>query len=351
MAGPAAVERLVARFREHEAALKAGAFKEAQVRLDFLDPLFEALGWDVRNQAGQPEDQRDVRVEGRLLVAGDGDGAGLKAPDYGFYIGRERKFFVEAKKPAVNLREGLSPALQVRRYGWSARLPVSILTDFEELAVYDCRVAPDKADSAAVARIRYWEYGEFLDRWDEIAALFSRDAVRDGALDRLAEATRTQKGTLTVDAAFLREISQWREWLAADLAARNPDLTARDLNYAVQMTINRIVFLRTCEARGIEPVEHLRALLAGERVYPRLVDRFRLADARYNSGLFHFQTERGEHETADAFTPTLDVDDALLRRIIRRLYYPDSPYAFDVIPVEILGQVYEQFFVMVIRLD
>ena len=37
------------------------------------------------------------------------------------------------------------------------------------------------------------------------------------------------------------------------------------------------------------------------------------------------------------------VDDAVLKEIIRKLYYPDSPYEFSVIGADILGQVYEQF--------
>ena len=52
-----------------------------------------------------------------------------------------RKFFVEAKKTSVNIKDDISPAFQLRRYAWSAKLPLSILTDFEEFAVYDCRIS------------------------------------------------------------------------------------------------------------------------------------------------------------------------------------------------------------------
>src|SRR5437660_2637490 len=92
------------------------------------------------------------------------------------------------------------------------------------------------------------------------------------------------------------------------------------------------------------------ALLNGEHTYPRLQRLFREADERYNSGLFHFQKEKDRVEPPDDLTPGLDIDDAVLKKIIRRLYYPESPYEFSVLPADILGQVYEQFLGKIIRL-
>ena len=68
-------------------------------------------------------------------------------------IGGMRKFFAEAKKPAVNIELNIHPAFQLRRYAWSAKLPLGILTDFEEFAVYDCRMKPDKTDKASLGRV------------------------------------------------------------------------------------------------------------------------------------------------------------------------------------------------------
>ncbi len=78
-------------------------------------------------------------------------------------------------------------------------------------------------------------------------------------------------------------------------------------------------------------------------VYQRLVEVFREADRRYNSGLFHFAEEKNRDEEPDRLTPQLNIDDAVLKRIIRGLYYPISPYEFSVIGADILGRVYEQF--------
>jgi len=176
------------------------------------------------------------------------------------------------------------------------------------------------------------------------------EAVYKGSFDRYAESTKRKRGTAEVDAAFLKEIEGWREALARNIALRNPKLSQRELNFAVQRTIDRIIFLRICEDRGVEEYGRLMALLNGPRVYPRLVELFRRADERYNSGLFHFRREKGRTEPPDELTPALVIDDKVLKDIIRQLYYPDSPYEFSVLPANILGQVYEQFLGKVIRL-
>ena len=71
-----------------------------------------------------------------------------KRPDYGFRVHGATRFFLETKKPSLNLKDDPSPAYQLRRYGWSGNLPVSVLSDFEEFTIYDCRIQPRRFDSA-----------------------------------------------------------------------------------------------------------------------------------------------------------------------------------------------------------
>ena len=346
MAAPQTVLELIERYNRNRAAYRSNQYNEAQLRIEFLNPFFEALGWDVNNRQGYAEAYKDVINEDAIKVGG-----ATKAPDYSFRVGGTRKFFVEAKKPAVNLKDNNEPAFQLRRYAWSAKLPLSILTDFEELAIYDCRVKPAKDDKATTARIKYLTYIDYPQRWEEIASVFSREAILKGSFDTYAEATKGKRGTTEVDAAFLQEIESWREMLASHLAHRNKTLTQRELNFAVQMTIDRIIFLRICEDRGIEEYERIRALVKGSNVYQRLCNLFQEADERYNSGLFHFQKEKDVPEPPDTLTPNLIIDDKPLKDIITRLYYPDSPYEFSALPANVLGQVYEQFLGKVIRLS
>jgi hypothetical protein len=346
LAAPQAIVELVERFDRNIESYRSGQYNETQLRREFIDPLFKALGWDVDNEKGYAEAYKDVVHEDAIKV-----GASTKAPDYCFRIGGTRKFFVEAKKPSVNLKDDISPAFQLRRYSWSAKLPLGILTDFEELAVYDGRVQPVKNDKASKARVKYFTYKEYVDRWDEIATIFSREEVLRGSFDKYVESSKAKRGTAEVDTAFLKEIEAWRDMLARNIALRNPDLTTRELNFAVQRTIDRIVFLRICEDRGIEKYGWLQSLLDGQRVYPRLCEFFRRADERYNSGLFHFSEDSARQEPPDELTLSLEIDDKILKDIIRDLYYPDSPYEFSVLPPEILGQVYEQFLGKVISLS
>jgi len=345
MTAPKEITALVERFDRNREAYRSSQYNETQLRREFLDPFFEALGWDVTNKAGYAEAYKDVIHEDAIKVGGY-----TKAPDYCFRIGGTRKFFVEAKKPAVDIKEGIDPAYQLRRYAWSAKLPLSILTDFEEFAVYDCRMKPAPADKASTARTIYATYTEYPQRWDEIASVFSREAVLKGSFDRYVESSKAKKGTAEVDDAFLEEIESWRDLLARHLALRNPDLTQRELNFSVQRIIDRLIFLRICEDRGIEEYGKLMAQLNGDEVYARLCQLFQRADERYNSGLFHFRQEKGRAEPPDELTLRLAIDDKPLKEIIKNLYYPDSPYEFSVLPADILGQVYEQFLGKVIRL-
>jgi fido (protein-threonine AMPylation protein) len=341
---PATVAILIERFEQNRESYKSQGYNETQLRREFLDPFFEALGWDVANKQGHAEAYKDVIHEDAITIGGS-----TKAPDYCFRIGGARKFFLEAKKPAINLKDEISPAYQLRRYAWSAKLPLSILTDFEEFAVYDCRTRPNPSDKPSAGRVLYLTYRDYLAKWDEIASIFTKDAVLKGSFDKYAVTDR-KRGTATVDSEFLKEIETWREALAKNLALRNPKLSVHELNFSVQRTIDRLIFLRICEDRGVEPYARLQALLNGQNIYGRLRYLYEQADDRYNSGLFHFHPEKDRAESPDDLTPRLKIDDKVLKDILGRLYYPQSPYEFSVLPTEILGQVYEQFLGKVIRL-
>ncbi|MBU2602574.1 MAG: N-6 DNA methylase [Actinobacteria bacterium] len=342
---PPEVLNLVERFERELDSYRSGKYNETQVRREFIDPMLKALGWDIDNEQGYAEAYKDVVHEDAIKI-----GTATKAPDYCLRVGGTRKFFLEAKKPSINVKMDVAPAFQLRRYAWSAKLPLSVLTDFEEFAVYDCRVKPQKQDKASVARILYLNSREYPTRWEEIAGIFSRDAILKGSFDRFADSSRRKRGTAEVDTAFLAEIESWRDSLARHMALRNPTLAQRELNFAVQQTIDRIIFLRICEDRGIEDYGQLREAAKGAGIYSRLLQLFVRADHRYNSGLFHFQKERARGESPDLLTPSLAIEDRPLRQIITSLYYPDSPYEFSVLPADILGQVYEQFLGKVIRL-
>ncbi|MDR3200154.1 MAG: N-6 DNA methylase, partial [Spirochaetales bacterium] len=348
---PADLQILVDTFHEQIESYRNSAYNETQLRREFLDKVIKILGWDVDNEAGRHESFKEVIHEDRLKIGGT-----TKAPDYCVQIGGRKLFYIEAKKPSVNINEDTGPAFQVRRYGWTSGMPVCLLTDFEEFAVYDTSVKPKVTDKPGIARIFYCRYDE-LDKpnplypdcennWDYLFCLFSKNSVEKGSLEKIKN--RDKKGTQPVDQEFLKEIEEWRKDLAADLAKSNT-LSERELNYAVQKTIDRIIFFRICEDRGIESENTLKKIADNADVYAALLRLFEEADDKYNSGIFHFRQEKENADAPDLLTPGLKIGDKTLKTIIKSLYDP-APYVFSVMPADILGSIYERFLGNVIRM-
>lgn len=342
---PEIVKELVEKFENNLSGYKNSNYKEEQLKQEFINPFFKALGWDVDNESGAAPQYRDVIFEDSIKVAG-----GTEAPDYCFTLAGRRMFFVETKKPAVNVDKDKRFSYQLRRYAWSAKLPLSILTDFEEFAVYESRTRPKKDEKASTDRLLIFNYKEYVEKWDDIYNIFSRDAVLKGSFDRYAESTRKKRGTTLVDDEFLSEIENWRLLLARNIALRNPKISIEELNFSVQKIIDRLLFLRMCEDRGIEPYEQLRDLREKEDIYQHFCELCKKADEKYNSGLFHFQEEKERETPPDELTLNLQIDDGIFKTIIKNIYFPHSPYEFSVISPEILGNVYEQFLGKIIRL-
>ena len=322
------LKQLVSQFKANIKQYKSQNYDEANTRVDFIDKFFELLDWDVRNIQGFAEQYREVVREDRVQIEGK-----AKAPDYSFRIGGIRKFFVEAKKPLVYIKEEIDPAYQVRRYGYTAKLPLSILTDFEEFAIYDTRIKPNKNDKADVARIFYCTYEEYEKYFDFIYGTFSKTAILKGSFDRYVEENKNKKGSSEVDSEILKTIEEWRTELAKNIALRNSDIDIYNLNTAVQRIIDRIMFLRIAEDKDIEKYENLLKATETKDVYKNLNKLFIKANDKYNSSLFK----------EEKWLSDLIIDDKVLVSIVKGLYYPDCPYEFSILPVEILGNIYEQF--------
>ncbi|MCK5743231.1 MAG: restriction endonuclease subunit M, partial [Caldisericia bacterium] len=347
MSVPEKIVELVEHFDSHIDELKAKNYKEASLCTDFLNPFFHALDWDVYNKKGYAERFRDVVQQ----YSEKSEGGTTKQPDYLFRIGASPVFFLEAKKPAVDILTDRKPAYQLRRYGWNRKdIGVSILSDFEHLCFYDVRIQPKESERPHFARLAMYGYKDFITKWEEIHGYLARENVAKGSLDRLLKDYEVKGKKEPVDESLLKMIELWREKLARNIALRNKQLDIGQLNSAVQRTIDRILFLRICEDRGIENPNQLLGTKNGKNIYARLIKQFQDADVRYNSGLFHFNPEKGRPAEYDNFTLGLKIDDDELKEIISNLYPPNYPFDFSVMPVDILGHVYERFLGKVIRL-
>lgn len=332
------ITELVERFEEQFASYKKSDYNETLTRRDFIDPFFKALGWDIDNEEGYAQSYREVIHEDKVKV-----GRATKAPDYSFRLsGGKRLFFVEAKKPSVSIKDEIQPAYQVRRYGWSAKLSVSVITDFEEFAIYDCTRRPFPTDKASVARIKYLNFKDYLKEFDFIWDTFSKERVLKGSFDKFIAGNANKRGTATVDKEFLISLDSWRTYLATSISLRNKELNEDEINFAVQQTIDRLIFLRIAEDRGVEPYGNLQVAIKQGDYYQNLFSIFKEADDKYNSGLFDLKK--------DMISQALKIDNKVIKTILNELYYPISPYEFSVLSVEILGSAYEQFLGKVIRI-
>jgi len=173
---------LISLFSANIAQYKGSQYDESNTRTDFIDKFFTLLDWDIANNQGFSESYREVVREDKVKIDDS-----KKAPDYSFRIGGIRKFFVEAKKPSVNIKDSAEPAYQVRRYAYTAKLPLSILTNFAEFAVYDTRIKPNKDDKAGTARIFYCTFDQYEQHFDFISSTFSKDAILKGSFDKYIE--------------------------------------------------------------------------------------------------------------------------------------------------------------------
>ena len=328
-------------FRKNLKDYKSKNYDEYKTRADFIDVMFASLGWDMYNEQKIIEQFREVIREDRIVIEGS-----KKAPDYSFRIGPHIVFYVEAKKPSVDIKNDPEPAMQLRRYAHTQGLALSILTDFEEIAVYDTRVKPDRRDAASVARVFYCTFEELFNpckipghetNYDFLLNTFGKQAVLNGSFNRYVE--ENKKGTTSVDRGFLDLLDRWRKMLAESIALKNEDIDEYNLNIIVQKLIDRLIFLRIAEDRRIEKPDMLREISHTPEVYAALGSVFAKADLKYNSSLF----------VSEDWMMALTVEDKILNEIIDEMYPPKCPYEFSVLPIEILGHAYEQFLGKTIR--
>lgn len=334
---PQALTDKIQQFLRNRSDYEAATYKEARARLEFIDPLLAALGWDVGNTAGLSERFKEVVVEPTQDVGGR-----KRAPDYVLRVGGTPVIFVEAKKPSVNIASDRAASFQARSYAWSAKLPIVVLTNFAHISIYNGLVKPKSADTSRVARLYTVEVDHLHSEWTNIAGLISRDAVVRGETDRYTNTLAKRGGRDKIDKVFLADLEQARLLLLDDIAGNNTNLTDSELLSAVQLTLDRIIFLRICEDRGIEPYGTLMKVANSSNVARGLKSVYTAADARYNSGLFHFDIEPGR-DTPDVLTPGIKMTNDSLKNILLSFYPPQVPYTFSVMPVEILGRAYESF--------
>lgn len=323
------IQTLVEKYKSNRDFYRTSNFNETQVKNEFLDPLFEALGWDIRNMSGKKTNEREVLLEESLKANA---ATHSKKPDYTFRLFGERKFFLEAKKPCVDISIDDNPAKQVRRYGYTANLKISVLSNFEDLYIYDTSYKVEDGDTLTKARIKAYHYTDYENAVEELLELIGKESVYTGRFEEVWNNVELNVIHQSVDSMFLEQINQWRLMLGQQILSYVPDIDINYLGDIVQSYINKILFLRVCEDRNIETYQRLLTI-ADHNSHEELVAKFRDADNKYNSGLFE---ELISEEVIGNISSSFWT-------IIRQLYFPESPYSFTVLSSDILGRIYEIF--------
>ena len=388
------LNRLAESFGKRLAELKQPGYAEAQLRDDFLNPFFRALGWDMEHRAGLIPREREVEIESATQI-----GVGRKRADYLFRTDKRDRFVCEAKKPAEELHA--RSAFQAKRYGWNKGVPVAVLTDFEELKIYIVGGKPH-IDEPHVGEWKSWNFQQYPLIARELWDLLAHEKVAAGSIDRALDAlpkraTGTGKArqqwlikpdrTRALDTDFLEFLDETRRDLASDLWKNNQHdelLEDNKLTQACQRVIDRILFLRICEDRDIDTGERLQTIVekwrkntgnydTGRRAHQQPLDLMREEppadfggsgirapkDSLWRAVVRHFRALDRRPPThvpffngnlfQPDFTETLVIGDEWLAGFIGDLSDDESPYLFNVIDVEILGSVYERFLGKVVR--
>lgn len=323
------IKQLVEKYLAERNHYLTSKYNETLLRSDFLDPFFELLGWDIKNSTGKPTNEREVVLEEALKASSSEHS---KKPDYTFRLYSERKFFVEAKKPSIPIETNCETAKQVRRYGFTAKLKVSVLSNFEYLIIYDTSVKVEKDDNYTKALVKKYHYTEYESKFEEIKQLLGRKAVYSGGFDAEWKEIDGKINQYSVDNLFLSQVNEWRKALGAEIYKNEPKIDEQQLNDIVQNYLNRVLFLRVCEDRNLEDYQTLLKF-ANTNDFKALIKKFEGADKRYNSGLF-------DQLLKDSIIENIS---SVFWKIIKQLYYPESPYSFSVFSSDVLGSIYEIF--------
>ncbi|MHC1715017.1 MAG: DNA methyltransferase [Acidaminococcaceae bacterium] len=326
----ARLSELINRYRTYISGVNRDEVSEETIRT-WLNEFLSIFGWNV-------QDTNEVLQE-RVLSGGqrmrlESICSSHKKPDYILRNGNNIKTFLDAKSIAVNIFSDRSAAYQIRSYGWSAQSPCAFVSNFEQFVIFDTRYIPVPNQPAEVGT-RKFKMDEYIENFDVIFEHLWRESVWNNHLDEIYEMTGVE-GNNRLDETFMKMLSEFRKTLADNLVKHNKRFEKDDvaLNYYVQVILDRIIFIRVCESRGIEEQEKLNSFV-------RSPDGFWTAFKNSCYMEFHKHYDGAMFERDPRFQ-RLIFDNHIFNEFVKKLYYP-YPYKFDVIPVKVIAKIYEEF--------
>lgn len=324
-----ALKRLITKYNQYKKNRKSTELTEEETR-SWINELLGIFDWDVLNI--QQVQQEKIVNEAQKTKLGIIDSTHTK-PDYSLINGSSVKAYLDAKKTDVDIFTSKEAAFQVRSYGWSAGLPCSFLTNFEQFVIFDCTHIPKKGQDANVGAIQI-SINQYLDNFDTLNEHLNRMLVYKNNLSKLYNVTQLE-GTQTVDEMFNRLLAEFRLVLANDMYVNNSAMIdEEELNYYVQIILDRIIFIRVCESKGIE-----KEGLLSEFLKSGFWDTFKTCC--YADFYNHYDGAMFSKDAKNKF-PNIVLNDSVFEEFIPKLYYP-YPYKFNAIPTKVIAKVYEEF--------
>jgi len=319
------IQKLVDKYEAIKKGGKLKTYSEEDTIQGFILPLFEILGWDIRNKE-EVSSQDHIKGSGR--------------PDHTFKINGITQFYLESKKLNEDL-DNEKFAFQTINYSWNTGVTYAVLTDFESIKVFNAqRIDKTELMDKLVFELSYDKYVfDFETLW-----LLSKQEFRDKKLDIFAEKHGKKEKSVSVSTIIkkLNEDMQWcRKRLTESFETCNAskNIPKDLLDEGVQKLLDRLIFLRVAEDRDVEP-NILKNLLREAETskeytpFQAMVATFRKLDKVYNSNLFsrHYFEEWEEW-------------DGGLKEVINRLYGKKGyyEYNFKEMPADVLGSVYESY--------
>ncbi|MCB1189827.1 MAG: Eco57I restriction-modification methylase domain-containing protein [Leptospiraceae bacterium] len=342
MAAPEIISELVERFEKNLKTYKSSEYTIDNLRLEFVKPFIKEFGWDVYNEFGYKKDYRDVISENY-----NQKNSKIGTPDYSFRVMGETKFYLKMVEPfSYSPEQQTDITLQLRRYGWSAKLNFSLLFSFEWLVVCDCRLK-SPFESGNTNFLQIYHFTDFLKKWDELCNLLSKKSILENFQGVFS--LKPDFSSPNVEFSLAKDMGMWRKTLAECVLQNNPNVLEDELNLSLQILINKLIFLRICEDKGLEKYGTLKSVLDFPDSYQKLLDLLiinPLPSLEFYARVLN-EVELGFADSVQ----NLKVSDSVINEIISSLYFPLSPYEFSVIDLDVLCRIQEEYLRKYIYID
>lgn len=324
------LENLIQEYKKFICNADRSKISEETIRT-WINEFLKIFGWDVKNTnyVLQENSFKNNEIKSRLEQIGSKH----NKPDYTIVNGENIKTFIDAKKLDVNIFKDKEVGFQIRSYGWSAKVPCAFVTNFEQLVIYDCSFVPNPSQSADMGTIKY-TIDEYVENFDKLSEFLNFENVISNHLNELYQ-TEKIEGTKSLDSNFMDVLSNFRIKLAQNLyeSNRNINLSNSQLNYYTQVILDRIIFIRICESKGIEKNERLKEFLQEDFWKSFKNSCYMEFYNHYDGAIF---------DNTDELMKNIDINNEIFNEFINKLYYP-YPYKFDVMPIKVIANIYEEF--------